>query len=154
MTRIFSAILAMGLLTIYSCKKSSDPGGSWSFEGVTYDVTGCSTAYYTLNASNVNNNNPYSYGAIGINFHSALPGSSGVYTVVKNPPAANQVSVQMIIYGPLGQVSYMSTGGNGAEAVNVSVAKNGFLTVSGSGIEMWDGSTDSSALYLNITQTQ
>jgi hypothetical protein len=75
---------------------------------------------------------------------------AGTFYVVKYPPAANQVSVTTT---NLYEVNYVSTGGNGAETVKVTIS-NGLISVSASGIEMLNasGGTDSSALYFNITE--
>jgi len=154
MAKTLTAILLICLLAFTSCKKSPDPGGSWTFQGGTYDVAGCNAGGGgTLNASNINNTNTYSYGTIGLNFYQALPTAAGTFKVVKYPPAANQVAITTMNQY---QVNYASTGGNGTETVNVTVASNGFVSASGSGIEMLNasGGTDSSTLSFNITQTQ
>ena len=155
MLKTITAILFIALLAL-SCKKNPNPGGYWTFQGITYYVSGCSAgSASTLNASNVNNNNAstYSFATIGLNFYQALPATAGTFTVVKYPPAANQVAITTTNQS---QVNYVSTGGNGTETVKVTIGSNGFINVSGSGIEMSNtgGGADSSALSINITQTQ
>ena len=156
MIKTITAILITALLGLASCKKSPNPGGSWTFQGVTYYISGCSAGSGgTLNASNVDNNNAntYSFGTLGLSFYQALPATAGTFTVVKYPPAANQVAITTTNQN---QVNYVSTGGSGMETVKVTIASNGFINVSGSGLEMSNasGGTDSSALSINITQTQ
>jgi hypothetical protein len=155
MTKILIGILVISLVAVCSCTKSPDPGGSWTFQGGTYYVTGCNAgAGGTLSASNVNNNNAntYSYGTIGLNFYQSLPTAAGTFAVVKYPPAANQVAITTVNQY---QVNYVSTGGNGMETVKVSIGSNGLVNVSGSGIEMLNASGgDSAALSFDITQTQ
>lgn len=156
MIKTITAILITALLGLASCKKSPNPGGSWTFQGVTYYVSGCSAgAGGTLNANNVDNNNAstYTFGTLGLSFYQALPTTAGTFTVVKYPPALNQVAITTTNQS---QVNYVSTGGNGLETVKVTIASNGFINVSGSGIEMLNtaGGADSTVLSISITQTQ
>jgi hypothetical protein len=142
--------------TAMSCKKGgAGAAGSWSFLGGTYNASSCAGSHGILTASNINNDNAYTYGTINCNFYGSLPTTSNTFIVVPYPPlAANQMSVSIFIYGAT--TNYKSTGGNGAETVNVKVASNGYLNVAGSGIEMLNasGGTDSSALNINLTQTE
>ena len=150
-------IFFLALLTFSSCKKSPDPGGSWTFLGTTYYVAGCDTAAGgSLNASNANGNNTYTYGTIGVRFHGRMPATAGTYTVVKFPPADGQAAITVGINGSFPTTNYNSTGGNGAETITVSLGSNGLINVSGSGIMMSNasGGTDSSTLSVNITRIQ
>lgn len=156
MVKTLTGILVISILAFASCRKGADPGGYWTFQGSTYYVAGCDTAAGgSLIASSANANNTYTYGTIGVNFYGRLPATSGTYTVVKFPPAAGQVAITVSIDGAL-PIIYNSTRSNGMETVKVTTASNGFISVSGSGIEMINasGGTDSSALTFNISQTQ
>jgi len=157
MPKILLGVLVISIVTLNSCKKGPDPGGSWTFQGSTYYVAGCEAGGGgALIASNANANNQYTYGTIEFNFHGQLPTTAGTYTVVRFPPADGQVALSVGIDGSSPAINYNSTGGNGAETVNVSIGSNGFINVSGSGIEILNasGGTDSSSLSFNITQTQ
>ncbi len=156
MTKMLLGIMVMSLLTATSCKKTPDPGGSWTFEGNTYFVGDCSAgANGALNANNINANNTLSWGSVSVYFHDSLPTVAGTYAVVKYPPAAGKISFGLSTFA--NTYTYGSTGGNGAETANVKIV-NGLVNVYGSGITMLNSDTalgsDSSALYLNITQTQ
>ena len=157
MKKVFWVFIVISLLAITSCHKTNYYGGSWMFQGSTYSAVSCSGGVGgILNASNANNNNPYSYGGIECNFYNTLPTTGGKFYVVAYPPkAADQVSFSLFI--DAGDSTFASTGGNGAETVTVSVnSSNGFLTVQGNGIEMVNqsGTTDSALLSINLTQTQ
>jgi hypothetical protein len=156
MSKTLTFILVTCILVFASCRKGASPGGYWTFQGSTYYVAGCDSVAGSLNASNANANNQYTYGTIGVDFYKALPATAGTYTVVKFPPAAGQVAITIGIDGSSPAINYNSTGGNGMETVKVSIGSNGFVNVSGSGIQMYNasGGTDSSALTFNITQTQ
>ena len=157
MPKTFTGIFVITMLILASCKKNSDPGGSWTFLGTTYYVAGCDTASGgSLNASNANGNNNYTYGTIGVSFHGRIPTTAGTYMVVKFPPTDGQAAITVGINGSYPTTNYNSTGGNGTETVKVSIGSNGLINVSGSGIVMSNasGGTDSSTLSLNITRTQ
>jgi hypothetical protein len=156
MKKIVTAALAISLMICASCKKSAlGPAGYWTFQGTTYDAESCSGGPGILNASNLNNNNVYTYGTIECNFYNnVLPSVPGTFYVVAYPArAANQIAMNISIGGAL--VNYNSTG-SGTDTVAVTVAANGYVTVRGSGIIMLNasGGTDSSALALRLTQTQ
>jgi hypothetical protein len=150
-------VISVCLLISTSCNKGG-PGaaGFWTFQGNAFDAASCSGAFGQLNASNANNNNEYNYGTITCQFHQTLPAKGGTYTVVVYPPQdSTQVSVGLTIDGG-NMIAYSSTGGGGSETVKVTV-NNGLVSVIGSGIMMLNTSgqgTDSSALSININQTQ
>ncbi len=149
-------IISVCLLVTASCKKSGPgPAGFWTFQGSTFDAASCTGAYGQLNASNTDNTNPYTYGTIECQFYHSLPTKNGTFTVAPYPlHDSTQVAISLTIDG--GNVNYNCTGGGGTQTVNVTV-KSGYLSVAGSGIEMVNASgqgTDSSALTININQTQ
>ena len=150
-------VISVCLLISTSCNKGG-PGaaGFWTFQGNAFDAASCSGAFGQLNASNANNNNEYNSGTITCQFHQTLPAKGGTYTVVVYPPQdSTQVSVGLTIDGG-NMIAYSSTGGGGSETVKVTV-NNGLVSVIGSGIMMLNTSgqgTDSSALSININQTQ
>ena len=150
-------VISVCLLISTSCNKGG-PGaaGFWTFQGNAFDAASCTGSYGQLNASNANNNNEYNYGTITCQFHQTLPAKGGTYTVVVYPPQdSTQVSVGLTIDGG-NMIAYSSTGGGGSETVKVTV-NNGLVSVIGSGIMMLNTSgqgTDSSALSININQTQ
>ena len=159
------AILAVGLLTATSCKKSStntSAGGSWTFKTVTYPAVFCAGNLYgnsgTLSAGDVSLTGSGSSTADDLvcTFYNALPTAAGTYTVIgpNGNPGAGQIQMVTTIGGVNGK-TYVSTGGNGAETVAVTVS-GGKVTITGSGIEMFTPSTpsDSAGLSLNITQLQ
>ena len=149
-------IISVCLLISTSCKKSGPgPAGFWTFQGSTFDASSCSGGIGILTASDLNNNNPYTYGTIECQFYHNLPAKGGTFTVAPYPlHDSTQIAISLTI--DAGNVNYNCTGGGGTETVNVTV-KNGYLSVIGSGIEMVNASgqgVDSSALTININQTQ
>lgn len=159
MRKAITVLVSLALLTLAACKKSSpaNPGGSWTFKGVTYLTTTCIgydsigtlTATCTPSGSNTNS------GSLTLQFFNVLPTGNGKYTVVGTGYPA--YPYQVYVSGLIGtqQVAYQSTGGGGAEIVQVSYS-NGLISVSGSGIELINSNNaaDSSALSLNIGQLQ
>jgi hypothetical protein len=95
-------------------------------------------------------------GSITVNFYNVIPVGNGTYTVVGTvyPTAPYQVSINATI-GDSNALSYLSTGGEGAETVTVSLS-NGKIILTGRGIEMANTNqpSDSGQLSLNITQLQ
>jgi len=165
MKNVIMAILAFGLLTAPSCKKSStttSAGGSWTFKTISYSAVFCTGNLYgnagTLSAGDVSLTGTGSSTADDLvcTFYNALPTSAGNYTVIgpNGNPVAGQIQIVTTIGGVNGK-TYVSTGGNGAETIAVTVS-GGKVTLIGSGIEMYTPSnpSDSSALSLNITQLQ
>ena len=130
MAKTLTAMLVISILTLASCKKSTESGNSWTFQGTTYYVSNCDSARGILTASDINANNYYTYSTIAIYFYISLPTAAGTYAVAKFPPAANQVSIIVGIDGSSPAINYNSTGGNGTETVNVTVS-NGLVTASG-----------------------
>ena len=111
-----------------------------------------------LQAGNSTASNFSSYSVLTLSFPgSSLPATGGTYTVVNqnnSPYTAGQVGILVTTDGT-SQITYGSTGGNGAQTVSVTVS-NGKVSVTGSGI-MMDNSlrtSDSAALNFNITQLQ
>jgi len=139
-------VVLVCLMAFSSCRKSSPPVsypyGSWTLNTVTFPVTACIGNAPTLTATDSFTENPSCN--IVIYFDSLLPTTAGTYTVVNQNvvPGANQVSIAVGYVAPGVLNNYISTGGNGAEQVKVTVS-NGKVNVSGSGIEI-----------ANITQTQ
>jgi hypothetical protein len=153
MKKTILGLMVLSLVFATSCKKSSTSSNNWSFKGTTYPTTTCvgSAAASTLQAISTS---PAS--TLQVYFYSGLPTSTtpATYTVVNGTPnSATQVEIG---FGT-GTSQYLSTGGNGSnQTVSVSVSSSGKVTVTGSGIELDNAATpsDSSALTLNLTQTQ
>jgi hypothetical protein len=156
MKKTIFAMLILGLVFASSCNKSNNPGGSWTFKGTTYNTTTSAVSGADFGVNNLTTSNQSTYGGLTVSFFNALPTTAGTYTVVNGSPAsATQVQVLTTTGGAAGNV-YDATGGNGSnQTVSVSVS-NGKLTVSGSGIEMYNvnNPSDSSALNFNVTQLQ
>ena len=156
MKKTFIAFLLIAYVFASSCSRNNpNPGGSWTFKGTTYNVVSCVTTQDGIGATNGPSTSS-TYSTVGATFFNSLPTTGGTYTVVNgNPVSANQVLITTTTNGVSGNI-YGSTGGNGSnQTVTVSVS-NGKVSVSGSGIEMYDinNVADSSALQLNITQLQ
>lgn len=155
MKKTIFAITVLALVFASSCKKSSNPGGSWTFKGTTYTTTTSIGSANTLTVSNASTSNLTSFGEVVLYFNgSALPTTGGSFTVVNGSPASStQVSIMASTGG--GTATYGSTGNGSNQTVTVSVS-GGKVSVSGSGIELVNSTTpsDSSALTLNVTQLQ
>lgn len=155
MKKTIFAIIAIGLLTITSCTKSSSTNGnSWTFRTVTYNTTSCTGFTNTLSASNVTNTNTTTFGTLTCTFFgTTLPANGGTYTVVSGTPInGTQVAITGTTAGSTN--SYKSTGGNGNnQTVTINVS-GGKVSVNGSGVELVNVSapSDSSALSVSITQ--
>jgi hypothetical protein len=150
MKKTILGILTMSVLLATSCKKaSSNPGGSFTFKSVSYPVNTCAPDYQNPGTLLVDNNAATTLNQVELYFYNALPAAGGPFLIVAaTPTAANQIEINMS--GSFG--NYIATGGNGSQTVSVSVS-NGKVSVLGSGIMMNSG-VDSSALSLNVTQTQ
>ena len=157
-------LLLMGLL-IGSCNKSQspNPGGSWTFKGVTYVAryasANSSSAILTATDSVYNGVK----GSVNIVFFNVLPAGSSsytvnnTYTVVKGiyPSKPDEVAIFSYI-GPSQQgIMYQSTGGNGLQTVSVSIS-NSKMSLTASGIELSDTTnpSDSGTLTFTINQLQ
>ena len=91
------AILGLTVLTIVlmaSCAKTPTSGGSWTFRGVSYNVTTCNViGDYIAASSSTNTNNSY-FGGVAVTFPgTTFPTASGTYTVVDTIPVGNQVTI-------------------------------------------------------------
>jgi len=159
MKKIIFGLVVLILLIFSACKKStpviSYPGGSWTFNTVTFPATACVGNAPTLTATDSFAGTPSC--ALIVYFHDSLPTANGTYDVVSQTAAlaGGQVSIALGYVAPGVLNNYISTGGDGKEKVNVQVS-NGKINISGSAIEMVNigFGTDSSALVFNITQTQ
>jgi hypothetical protein len=152
---LLSIILILG-----ACKKNAPatlvfPGGSWSFNRTAFSATECDTAGATLIATDSLTGNPDCL--LSVSFYNSLPVSSGFYTVASQgqTPGPGQVYIAVGYVVPSVLNNYISTGGNGTEKVNVTVA-NGKVAISGSGIMMVNTGLgmDSNTLTFNIAQTR
>ena len=156
MKKTILPILIMSLL-IASCKKDSTSGGSWTFNGNTYQAASCTTdsLLATLTAVNTVTGSPFSN--ISVSFYNKLPDSSATYIVAKEGNLSpGHVGISVAYQTASTTTYYGSTEGNGSnQKVNVTIA-NGRISVAGSGIEILNlgGNTDSTKLTFNITQTQ
>jgi len=156
MKKAVFAITLTGLLISSSCTKTTPTSdGTWTFESVTYPATSYA---YTLNAVYVNNQtttNTSNYGTLAITFYHVLPTSGGSYVVTgaAYPDTATQVSILLTTAGTTA-TTYNASGGNGQQSINVSVSSTGQLSLSGSGIEMYNHANraDSSTLSFSISQ--
>jgi osmotically-inducible protein OsmY len=142
------------LILVYatSCTKSPNAGGSWTFKGLTYDVTTCAKVGNTLAASSSTNTNITTFGGLVVYFPgTSLPTTSGVYAVVDTTPVGNQVNIAETINGTGSTLYWAGGASHGNPTVNVTVA-NGRVTVSGSNIIMLNDTSaaDTGALTLNI----
>ena len=135
-------LLVLSVLVISSCKKNTT-SNSWSFKGTTYGQTTCVGAAGQLTAASAN---PAS--TLIATFVSGLPTTGGTYTVVSNPVAANQVSLEILVTST--GDDYLSNRGS----VTLSVS-GGKVSLSGSNINMSNTvASDTTALNVNINQTQ
>ncbi len=148
----------MGVLIAGSCHKGPppNPGGSWIFKNVTYPTSSCIAYDSIATLEAVDSMAGIVKGSITVNFYNVIPVGNGTYTVVGTvyPTAPYQVSINATI-GDSNALSYLSTGGEGAETVTVSLS-NGKIILTGRGIEMANTNqpSDSGQLSLNITQLQ
>jgi hypothetical protein len=156
MKKVIFGIIVLSLIFTTSCKKNTNPGGSWTFKSTTYSTTICVGDPGQLSASNGNASNNNTYSMLYVYFYTAaLPTTAGTYTVAYGnaPNSASQVGIELTTGGNAND--YSSTGGNGTQTVSVTVS-NGKVSISGSGIMMYNtvNPSDSSALNFNITQLQ
>ena len=145
-TAFASLILAL-VLMVSSCSKTTtnSNGGSWTFKTITYNVNAIQN-----NSGSIVWRASDNASTLAVDFGSALPTTSGTYTVINGTPGVNQVSIQQQIAGT---TNYTATG-SGNTTVQVTVT-NGKIAVTGSGIMMQNNavfSTDSAALTLNVKQ--
>jgi hypothetical protein len=130
-------LLFIIILVSNSCKKNYNnptPQGRWSFMSSTYNVTAGANIGTQFNVSSGTNNNVKSYGELNLSFGDTVfyPTPAGIYTVVKYPPSAHQVSIWATTGGD-SAIQYDATGSNGLQTVSVTIS-NGKEMVSGSGI--------------------
>ena len=165
MRNIIFTLLLMGLLLVGSCNKgqSPNPGGTWTFKGVTYiaryTTANSSSAILTATDSLYNGVK----GSVNIVFFNVLPQGSpshtvnNTYTVAKGIYPSNPQEVAIFSnIGPAQQgIVYQSTGGNGLQTVSLSIS-NGKMSLTASGIELSDTTnpSDSGALTFTINQLQ
>jgi hypothetical protein len=157
MKKTIFALLVLTLVFASSCNKNTpNPGGSWTFKGTTYNTTTSAVSGGDFGVTNVSTSNQSSYGGLTFSFFNSTPTTGGTFTVVNGVPAsATQVAIAATTGGAAGNV-YGSTGGNGSNQTVAVTVSNGKLSVSGSGIEMYNvnNASDSSAINFNITQLQ
>ena len=148
---IIGFVVIIALFTA-SCKKdnSSSLSNSWTFKGQNYNQSTC----LTDSALRCHSTSPSS--DLWIVFANvSLPITGGVYTVPQQSNSrliGNQIAIQ---FNDSAFTQYWPTGGNGTnQTVTVSVSNLGKITVSGSGIELYNSTNpgDSSSLNFNISQ--
>lgn len=155
-------IIAMSLLMITACKKTSSTnlGGTWTFQTVNYTATSFATGYGLITVTNQPTAYSTEYTTLTVNFYGGLPTqnsffTSGTFNVVKENKldSTDQVSLDLNIAGASGNTLYRSTGSGANQTVNVSVS-NGKLTITGSGVELANvlNAADSAALNLDLIQ--
>ena len=132
MRKVIIAIVALSILTSAAYQKAI-PGGSWTFKSNHATANMFLPHGYSLAALDTTKNPQPKF---IIDFHSKLPASNGKYTVVHgSPKTEDEVSIGTGISQGGAVTFYSSTGGNGKQVVNVTVA-SGRITMSGSAIEM------------------
>lgn len=173
MRTIIACVLVLTMLLAASCSKNNSgypsSSNSWTFKGTTYTTHVCADVGSMQFGSELfDTSTTGSYGSqIMINFTPAVyPVTSGTYTVVSSNygsgnqfTTGKQIEINMfagssVIYN--NNPYFSSTGGNGTnQTVQVTVS-SGKISVNGTGIEMINtgNPSDSSALNINITQTQ
>jgi hypothetical protein len=149
MKRIIFGLLAAAILMISSCaqENAGNPGGAWVFKSVTYNPLSCRADSSRL----ISTNGANSMTLVFNNNTGSLPAANGDYTVVSTTPAPGQVQVKASV----GTAQYISTGGNGAQSVNVTVSNlNSRITVSGSAIQLLNTTTATDSGKLTFTVNQ
>ena len=150
MKKVTPAIALLMIIFVSSCKKENSISNAWTFKGTTftadsaaYNNTGGGAAYAKCNQ-----------GELVVYFGNGLPTTTITYTVAngKNSLAASNVYVGL----STATADYYSTGTHGNQTVNVNVASNGKVTVSGTNIEVINTTqpTDSSSLNFNFSLTR
>ncbi len=152
MKKAISGIFIMALLFASSCSKntSGTASNSWSFKSVNYTASTCIGTGNTLTATFLSGTNP---GTLSVTFYgSLLPITGGTDTV--SPGLILNAANHVLVQASVGSTYYNSTAGNGNETVSVSVASNGKLTISGSGIVLANtlSQADSSTVSFSMTQ--
>jgi len=150
-------ILAVITIVFYTCaycrQPTLQPGGSWTFRSDHYAANKflrhheSTTVYDTTQR--------YSPRFI-IDFHERIPAVSGTYRVIKGQPmAADEIDIGVGVMSLTGLSYYSTTGGNGKETINVTVA-DGKMNISGAGIELANqkAPSDKSTLSFDITIRQ
>ena len=151
MKKTILGFLMLGLIITSSCHKStSNPGGSWTLKGTTYNTTACVNSGSSLAASDISGS---TVAGLTVIFYGTVPTTSGTYTVNRTPASAGQIEVSVGLNGS----GYISTGSNGLQTVSVTVS-NGKVSISGTGITVANSqaglASDSTNVTFNITQTQ
>jgi hypothetical protein len=146
-----NAILGLTVLTILfiaSCSKNPTAGGTWTFKGLTYDVTTCIAVGNNIGASSSANNNINTFGGLTVYFPGPkLPTASGTYLVVDTTPVGNQVFISATVGGAV-DTAYTS---NGLDSQKVAVTvSNGKIAVSGSNISLINSSVSPAAFPLTF----
>jgi hypothetical protein len=159
MKNIKTLLIITALVVLASCGKNSSSSnpGSWLFKTNTFVAATCfEAAPGIIEADNELVANTSTYATLRCYFGGSNPTTGGTFKVVNYNAGvfqANHISFYQTINGVPG-TSYISTGGNGNETVQVTVGSNGHISVSGSGLEMVSTGSDSSALTVNISQQQ
>jgi hypothetical protein len=142
MKKVFFGTLAIAILAISSCSKTSSNAGTWTIKGTSYTAATCLGAADILSASNGSTS---SLAGLSITFNgTSLPTAGGTDSVVSLIPTS---AGQITIAGTIGTTSYTSVGG-GTATVTVSGGK---VSVSGTNIKVANG-TDTTTATFNITQ--
>jgi PKD repeat protein len=131
--------------------------GIWTFKGKTYRVSNS-----TLINNFVEAFQTFRSGAgslfLDVNFYNSLPSSPGTYIVKKYGVlnSQNQVYIHGYPKGSNNGFEYESTGGNGTiQTVNVTIS-NGLISITGSGISLYNSSNtlDTASIDFTINQLQ
>jgi hypothetical protein len=149
--------IVCGLLVCSSCSKSSNSsGGSWNFKGTNYSATSFAKSYSGVTVSSqVSNFNTNNYSTLNVSFYNGLPGTGGTFVVKPGVrlDSTNQVAISLHNIGANTDTLYQATGGNGNQTVYVTVS-NGYINISGAGIELGNTLTPSDSGLLNLTLVQ
>jgi hypothetical protein len=163
MKKVTFIFFVLTLMFATSCKKASSSvsGGSWTFKGNTFPASSCTDVAGQLTGTCTSANQILAGGSITVDFYNATnPTTSGTdsvisynYNIVNLSP--NQVSI-VLTMNISNTPTYYYSSGTGNARVNVSVAPNGFVTLTGSGITMYrqNNPSDSSTLSISLNQTQ
>lgn len=165
MKKIIIAFLALGILTAYSCKKSTTAdGGSWTFKSNTYKVTSATTNTFVdygygvrariLTAISSDNGQ---YNQVQFAFK-RLPTQDASYNVIPDtyPDTVVNVAVSLKLTKGSGYDQTMYTPDPSVSTVATVTVQNGKIKVSIPATDMVNvsDSTDHGSLSGDIIQTQ